>query len=315
MAEMSKHARTTLKYDGPALVDHEMDVQDLAPALLALADMIQTANRKFNGSQTEIKVLVNTDVEQKCFMIDISLVQSFLDQAKDLLGSENAKTAREIAEWIGIGVAGSVGLLTFLKWLTANANKADPLRVENHGDGSTVITGNGNTIIVPRPVYELAQEPRMIDKAKALLSPLHSEGYSTLTFIQDNKEVVEFDYNDADEIEDLPSTPFERIPEESVSTIRGDLRIKSAQYEGTAQWSFLWNGRAISAEMVDAAADWVIEFQENRVSAPPNSILNVTMFERAFLDPQGLILGRATYRITEVHLVTPPPRQTDFLSD
>lgn len=46
---MSRHVKTTIRYDGPALSEHDMDVQDLAPALLALADIIQIANRKFNG--------------------------------------------------------------------------------------------------------------------------------------------------------------------------------------------------------------------------------------------------------------------------
>ena len=79
-----------------------MDVQDLAPALLALADLVQLANRKFNGSLADIKVLVNADVEQRCFMIDVSLVQSILDQAKSLLTTENVKTAEDIARWVGI---------------------------------------------------------------------------------------------------------------------------------------------------------------------------------------------------------------------
>lgn len=77
MVQVTKHVRTTIRYDGPALADHEMDVQDLAPALLVLADLIQIANQKFNGKNANMKVLVNADVEQKCFMIDISLVQTF----------------------------------------------------------------------------------------------------------------------------------------------------------------------------------------------------------------------------------------------
>ena len=61
MEAMGRHVRTTIRYDGPALANHEMDVQDLAPALLALADVVQFANQRFNGAAANIKVLVNAD--------------------------------------------------------------------------------------------------------------------------------------------------------------------------------------------------------------------------------------------------------------
>ena len=76
---MSKHVTTTIRYDGPALAGHEMDVQDLAPALLALAEIAQIANRKFNGDRASLKVLVNADVEQQCFMLDLSMIQSLIE--------------------------------------------------------------------------------------------------------------------------------------------------------------------------------------------------------------------------------------------
>ena len=50
-----------------------MDVQDVAPALLALEDIVQIANRKFNGGSAGIRVLVNADVEQKVFQIGLRL--------------------------------------------------------------------------------------------------------------------------------------------------------------------------------------------------------------------------------------------------
>ena len=284
---MSKHVRTTIRYDGPALTDHEMDVQDLAPALLALTDVIQSANRKFNGSHSNIQVLVNADVEQRCFMIDISLVQSFLDQAKSLLGTDDAKTAKEIAEWVGIMSSGGIGLFGFLKFLRGANEEGARLQIENRGDGNVTITGNGNVIVVPQQVLKLAQEPKVVDRAKGVLKPLEKPGYETLAFLDRGREVFEVNKEEAEGISNLPSQPLAELPSESNSIIQGQVRIKSAQYEGTAQWAFLWNGRAINAEMVDQAAEWVAGFQENRVDAPPNSILARSIHEASVAELFG----------------------------
>jgi hypothetical protein len=315
MTEVTRHIRTTIRYDGPALAAHEMEVQDLAPALLALADLIQIANQKFNGSHASMKVLVNADVEQKCFMIDISLVQTFLEQAKGLLGADGVKTAKDIAEWVGILSGGAIGLFQLMKFLRSARQGQQPLQIQNTGDGNVTIIGNGNTIIVPRPVFQLAQEPRAIEKAKGVIKPLEKEGYDSLAFLEGETSVVEFSKQDAVDIGEMPSQPLSDIPSESVSNIRGQVRIKSAQYEGGAQWALLWNGRAINAEMVDKASDWVVSFQENKVSAPPNSTLDVSMVETAQLDAQGLVVGKPSYRVLEVHSVTQPPHQSGLFDD
>ena len=93
---MAKHLRTTIRYDGPALSRGEMDVQDLAPALLAIAEIAKIANQKFNGDRASIKVMVNADIEHKCFQLDLSLVQSWIDQARVLIGDENVTTLNQI---------------------------------------------------------------------------------------------------------------------------------------------------------------------------------------------------------------------------
>jgi hypothetical protein len=314
MVEMARHVRTTIRYDGPELARHEMDVQDLAPALLALADIIQIANRKFNGDQADMRVLVNADVEQKCFMIDLSLVQSLLDQAKTFFGQDEVRTAKEIAEWVGIigggsGVAAG-GLFTLLKLLRQRADSGTTFKVEQD-TGSTTVTviGNGNTVVVPVQTYQLAQEKSVVERVKDVVRPLQKPGYESLAFIQKDQQVFEIDDKEAAELIASPPGDIGPLPTESIATIRGTVRIKSAQYEGAARWAFMWNGRAIDADMTERAAEWVKDFQENRISAPPNSVLEVTMTETVKLDDRGEAMGKRHYAVQDVHSVSPPPQQ------
>src|SRR5580693_3318862 len=47
-----------IKYDGEALADHTIDVEDLAPALLALPTLIQESDRIVNNDDSKISVRV-----------------------------------------------------------------------------------------------------------------------------------------------------------------------------------------------------------------------------------------------------------------
>jgi hypothetical protein len=44
--------RFLLKYEGDALVDHSIDVTDLAPALLGLSELVDEANHVINNDRT-----------------------------------------------------------------------------------------------------------------------------------------------------------------------------------------------------------------------------------------------------------------------
>lgn len=112
--------QTIIKFDGPALDGKSMDVAHLAPALLALSDLLKEANQYANGDRAGIKVFVNADLEQKCFELVVELATTIWESAKLLIADDRVKTAKEIAEWIGIigATSGSgIGLFQLMKWL------------------------------------------------------------------------------------------------------------------------------------------------------------------------------------------------------
>ena len=74
-----------IRYDGPALENHQMDINELAPALLALGDLIRDSNRILNGGETSVRVLVSADTEQQCFQLGFDVLQSLGDQIMNCL--------------------------------------------------------------------------------------------------------------------------------------------------------------------------------------------------------------------------------------
>ena len=104
-----KNIKTTIKFDGSALKDRAMDVGHLAPSLLALSDLVKATNFQINGERAKIRILVNADLEQKCFELNLEIVQTIWEQAKTLLADEDIKSAKELLGWIGISSIPAVG--------------------------------------------------------------------------------------------------------------------------------------------------------------------------------------------------------------
>lgn len=312
---MASHITTRIRYDGPALAGHEMDVQDLAPALIALANIVQGANRKFNGDAATMRVLVKADVEQKCFQIDISFVQNVIERAKALFESGPIVTVEDIAKFVGLTGTSAITLFKLIKWLSKkNEDASTKLEVKDVDGSSTVILikGDGNSINVDRSVAALAADPAIMESAKQVVAPVAREGYDSLEFIHDSKTVETITKHEAQDV--ISSSPV-LTPQanDSVSTIHGPVRIKSAQYEGNAKWSVMWAGRAIDVSM---PGDWVRDFQSNNIAAPPGTILDVTMEVRVQLDDKGNAVGAPNYTVTEIHnvkLPPPPGQQIDLL--
>ncbi|MGY3231792.1 hypothetical protein ACVWWJ_003276 [Luteibacter sp. HA06] len=85
-----------LTYDGPALASHEMDPRELAPALLAMADLLEASARVLYGNDAKVKVSVKGSFKTGSFNIDF--------------------VANAVAILSALGVVGK-GMISLLKWL------------------------------------------------------------------------------------------------------------------------------------------------------------------------------------------------------
>ena len=324
---MAKHIETTVRYDGPALKDHQMDVQELAPALLALAEMIQLANKKLNGNAASMKVLVKADVEQKCFQLDIHLVQTILESAKHLFGTEEYKTAKEIAEMLDLvlpyGVGGTFTGGIWWLWKKIYGEETPPdgaetaLTVNQHGGQTTIVRpSDGGTVTVNNNVYVLATDPDMVALGKKVVQPLKREGYETLGFYRGDKPTVVWDKDEAKR--------FIRAPTDSLMPANDDdqdvnkfrfpatVSVKTQRNQGKAQWEIKWANKAEMASMEDL--DWLEDFQAGRVPFTLPYWLEVTLeMVTSKIDPDA----PPTFAIKKVHKLinSPEGKQSDWLDE
>ena len=71
-------ANVLLRYDGPGLADHKMDVRHLAPALMGFGNLCREANWVSRMAHAPIvRVLVNADINANCVTISFDVLQSY----------------------------------------------------------------------------------------------------------------------------------------------------------------------------------------------------------------------------------------------
>ena len=81
----------------PALESSEMDVRELAPALLAIGDLLDASTRALCGNQVRPRVNVRGSFKTGSFGIDFTLATSLLGRMRDMLsGNEGTALANAV---------------------------------------------------------------------------------------------------------------------------------------------------------------------------------------------------------------------------
>lgn len=318
---MASEIETVIRYDGPALADHEMDVEELAPALLALASLIQTANHKFNGDRASVRVVVNADIEQQCFQIKIKLIQDLLQMARGLLDGDMA-TIKDICEWVGIIGGGSLSLFKLIVALGRKQQDATVFNAQT-GDDPTIVQIQNLTLNLPegtpKQVAELIRDPILISKAKDVLKPAAAPGYDSVSFIDPVRHQKVFEANRGEVKAALTfEAPVMEEPDEEggeATYATGPAWVDTSHFRGTAKWALMWNGAKIDAKMPE---DFLEQFQNNEILVVPNTKLVVKMKITPRVDEAGNPIGHTSFVVENVLDIELPPKaavQTGFFDD
>jgi hypothetical protein len=300
-------------YDGKHLHDaHSMDVQELAPALLSFGRLVRETNSQLNGNKADVKVLVTSNFEHKCFNINFEIVQTVLHHISTFLQSEEVKTARGILVDLGIiGGSSGLGLFGYLKWKKGNkiASTADTDK-----QGIVIVQlGNGNTAEVNSDAIRLADNSKIRAALEGILSPLGTDGIKKISFRQDDQEVVSLDDDGAKEILStfaLPtSSDDDEVSDELPDTVTAWLRVYSPVYDEKAgKWRFYYGDSPIYADIADTT---IARDALKRGGALVNDLYKVKMEVRQHLTPAGNV--RLDYKVIEVLDFRPAPQQAQML--
>ena len=228
---MSSSLALTVVYDGPALRDGVMDVRDLAPALLALGQVFEEANRVVNGRDAVIQVRVKADFQRGSFGIDVEAVQSFAGAVRSFLTGETATALANLGALLGLPTAAG------LWWLVKKLRGARPKNVVILTEGQVRITFPDGTFgDFPRQLLDLYADAKVREALARVVKPLEKEGIEIFLIHETGKsrETAPIVVEKAD----LPSFESINTAEEPIldQKTRAAYRIVSLSFAEDGKW-------------------------------------------------------------------------------
>lgn len=175
---MNTPVKFSIKYDGPALANHEMDVRELAPALLALSDLIKAANHALYGEKSDVQINVHGTFKGGSFGIDLTAARTVYDAITSLLAGQGPTAAANL-----LGILGAVGIIQQagggLIALVKKLRSRTPSRIE-YQDNQVVLTviehDVEEKIVVDLETGKLWQDRTVRQSLYQVIKPLSRDG-------------------------------------------------------------------------------------------------------------------------------------------
>jgi len=173
-----------IAYDGEGLRDgatpNSMNVRDLAPALIAFADMFEECNKVLHGNEAPpVNVKIIPDFQPGSFEVYLNIAQGPI---RDLLmwfsDGQPAGLANLFDILLGItttGTSTAIGVFAAIKWIKGRRVQ----KTELLSDGNMQIVVEGENLIVRRDVATVLSDARVRQAIMNTLLPLRRDDIDT----------------------------------------------------------------------------------------------------------------------------------------
>ncbi|MBI4634023.1 MAG: hypothetical protein HY742_09055 [Deltaproteobacteria bacterium] len=283
---MTETYQFALKYDGESFRTHEMDARDLAPALIGLCDLVDEANRTLNAGRSRIDIKVRT-LRDGSFQIDVTLIQSIVDQTVDLLSGKSVTALIALVTLLGLGRGAYIGLIELIRRLKGLAPRA----VKDLGEGKVeILLEDGQALQIHKETLIVYQSRKAREAAHRVVKPLEREGVDTVDILH-NTEIIQRVTKDE-------AKYFEPIFEETrrVTDRHTRLSIQALWFRGDNKWRFMERDSPISATIDDQA--FIERILKEDEPFQPSDQLEVVLQQTETTTPQGDL--KVEYSVKEV---------------
>lgn len=288
---MSK-ANFYVVYDGPALEGSQMDVADLAPALLALGDLVREANMVLNGPRSSVQLKVNASFQTGCFGINLTAIQGIFQDLLAMCNSDGANGALNLVTMLSLAGGTGVGLLKVIKKVRGrNISKVKIMDDEKHA----IIFIDEDQLQVEIEIIKLLRNQKIRDAIEKLVyRPLEKEGIDSFSVTKDkgntetafivNKSEREFFKSPAAEDEKIEDVEYEATYE-----------LISPVFQEDNKWRMSDGSGPFFVEMADE--EFIKKVQCSEISFAKGDLLTVKVHESKVLTGSGLKTSRKAIKV------------------
>ena len=284
---MSK-AQFSLAFEGPAIEDGSMSVNDLAPALLAVKDLFSDANKVLNGRETPVNLYVQAS-SQGSFEISLQLTQGFVETIMTL-----ARQDHDAAALVDVvfGSDGTVGVIAMIRWLKGRKTE-DVRRVETEDGDFVLQREDGERLPVPRAVLTAGTDTGVRRGiSRAYVGVLDAEGIDSVTAKGDRGILLEVTKDERE---------YLREPELEGTTVTDDTRemaftLSSPSFVRGNKWRLSDGASTIYASIEDE--DFNRKVQTRSITFGMGDVLRCRTRVRQYVSDEGRL--RVEYTVEKV---------------
>lgn len=294
-------------YDGPALDNHEMDVRDLAPALLALSDVFEEAGKTLYGKKAVVNVKVNASFKAGSFGIELlASSQSWLKNAVEFFSGDTASATLNLITFLGLcRVAGgktTKGLIDLIKWIGPRKVK----KIHNLPDSNVQIFIEDESEIFEKEVIELYKNLKLREALQEVIAkPLEKDGIDSFAATADGGEsFVSVTKAQADYF--YVERPVDSIILEN--TAEKALQIINISFHEGNKWRFSDGGSSsFLAEITDEK--FLTEIDSMKLNFSKGDMLLVDLKVTQYMSGDAI---KTMYEVVHVKKQINPQRQIEF---
>jgi len=280
-AMKAKVQRFSVAYDGPALQTGGMDILELAPAMMAIGQLLQSANTHANGDRAKLDVKV-FPLREGSMMLVLGSSVTLATAAKALIGGVTLTNAHELYKV----VFGKMGLLEVLKWLRGRSAQATA-KPDEKGNVTVSITNSPGAVVVVNPIVAaMVKDAGDRRLAAAVVRPLRRAGVDQFKRIEGTRETDVATKDDLPAFVD-PAEVAEAEAASSVSETETTLVPRNHPMYRGPKWRVRFQGQDVDFYVTIADEAWLKRHDGGEVDLRPGDGLRVKLKTRTFLDEDG----------------------------
>lgn len=238
-------AEFTLTYDGPALASHEMNVRDLAPAMLSVGEAFEGLNALFNGKSAQLAVNVRAH-QPGCFTVVFDVAQ-MAKEATPVLVGPGIVAANNLLQLLigGATVLGGIG--GGLIWLIRKLKGKAPDRIETLTPGVFRLFLGDETYEVPMELLQAYKDLRIRRAVEGFVGkPLRKLGVNEV-ILQCGSRIERIEKQEAE---------YFTAPEPDTDVVVDDTRraaftIRDLSFDEDGMWQLSDGSHPVSVRIED----------------------------------------------------------------